>query len=625
MNANCSCARWMQSRRRCGRPPSRKGMATLVVLLLVAVALAVSYSVMRSQATTLHIQQNANLAANARRAAVMGMIRALRAMQTSDWSGVDVSLSGQASEHESYEVRFTTGDESLEEDSVDYWLYPYRVTLSSIGMAVDPANSTRKRTHEVRAVVQLVPRALADKPPIWEDVLGNTVFQWGPWGEYEVPVPFRIEGNQKIQGYLKLAKDYNWLGKARERYLKDLNEMSRGTETIDVRPFTGKLWYPYHRLWLMYIRQDGDLNDIFDVPKAISREDLTPQQPPVPDSPTRATEYQLYPGGKKYQIEPIHDRNLTTSPETDLRKNPLGLFRSNGELRIGDDVIVRGTLLAKGGDSGDVVIEGRNVRLSPVELLPLAGTRRPIRLPAVVAEDDMRFRPSSQAIITGLIAVYNDFEIQSSDHDGLAVSGTARIDNQSIAATDNSCTLRAVDVNIASLELLVGAKFRIAKPGCSTCYTVRKCAPVPGEAKVVIEFTPSWGNPTPEEGDEVCFGPADATGTVVTIRGRVVAREVHIHGHSNWAKRSSNWWEKRYDEFQAQLPDKPYFPLWLQQREPELVWWPSSTIKPEPADTDADRDNDVWYHWKNSYDPIYMPHPDDEGLCWELLEWTDNP
>jgi hypothetical protein len=44
---------------------------------------------------------------------------------------------------------------------------------------------------------------------------------------------------------------------------------------------------------------------------------------------------------------------------------------------------------------------------------------------------------------------------------------------------------------------------------------------------------------------------------------------------------------------------------------------PLLTIKPDPSP--------VTYHWKKPYDPIYVPHPTDSGLRWDLVEWTDNP
>ena len=78
-------------------------------------------------------------------------------------------------------------------------------------------------------------------------------------------------------------------------------------------------------------------------------------------------------------------------------------------------------------------------------------------------------------------------------------------------------------------------------------------------------------------------------------------------------------WNDRYDEFKAQLegegPVVPYFPVWMGMRgyDPR----PRITFKPDPGL--------VTYHWKKTYDPIYVPHPDDAGLRWDLVEWSDSP
>lgn len=615
------------------RPRHRRAIATLVVLLLISITLALSYSIMRAQSTAVAIQRNANLNQAARQAAMAGITAGLRQMHVWDkaspatsWKGVGTTMVRWLSKTERFEVRFATGDPSLTtndpeltsdsptlvENHPDREEFPYRVTLFSTGYAADPGDPTREIVHRIRAVVRLVPRKLPDEPAVWGDVLQNTVFQWGAWGEYEVPVPFRIQGNQWFQGRLELARDYQWSSVVRERYLNDLNAMTAAVGSIDFRPFDGRLRFPY-------FMQESSLFDILDKPKAIPRESVSLHMPDEPDSPMQRTNYQLYPGGKVYQIETI-SRYPGPTLEPDLRLNPLGLFMRNGDVRLRDNVTVRGTLLAKGDDSGDVIVEGRNIRLLPVDLPALAGSDRPVRLPVVVAEDDMRFYAGSQSIITGLIALHDEFEIHSSNHDGLAVSGTARIASKTIAGTDNSCALSVVDLNtVDPREVPLGAQFRVTRPGHSTVYTVTKRTPAAGSPTVGIEFTPSWGNPTPKEGDEIRFGSGSSTGTVVTIRGRVVARDVFIQEHSNWASYSREWWDAQYNAFRAQLPNNPYFPLWLHYAA-GLGLWPSSSIKPEPANA-----GQAYYHWKNSYDPIYVPHPNDSGLRWELLEWTDIP
>lgn len=620
------------------RPRRRRAIATLVVLLLISIALALSYSIMRAQSTAVAIQRNANLTLAARQAAMVGVTAGLKRMHVWDthdsgrsWGGVGSTLKKSLSKTERFEVRFATGDPSLV--TGDPWLtsdaptliadhpdrddFPYRVTLFVTGYAADLNDSTRVATHRARAVVRLVPRKLADEPSLWSEVLQNTVYQWYP-DEYDVGVPFRIEGRQRIQGQLTLARDYPWPHDVRERYLKDLHRMTEAVGTTDFRPMNGPLR-------LMSILQEWGLSDILSTSRAVSVENTYPSWSSAPSSPTQITNYQIYPGGKSYRVGTLGRELANVEVKADPRDNPLGFFLRNGDVHLKNNVTIHGTLLARGTSSGDVSVEGKNVRLLAPELPALAGTKSPVRLPVVVAESDVRFAAGSQAIVTGVIALYDEFGIPMSSQNGLAVSGTTRIADGTLAADGNCCAVRAVDLNtVDPKQVPIGARFRVSTAGNSTLYTVTKRTPAEGSPTVSIEFTPNWGSPTPKKNDEICFIPAaDATGTVVTIRGRVVAREVKIGGNARWVN-SQEWWADQYSAFMDQLTAAAqvrivHFPVWLQQKH-GMMPWASSTIKPEPAEY-----GQVCYHWKNSYDPIYVPHPDDEGLRWELLEWTDNP
>jgi hypothetical protein len=104
----------------------------------------------------------------------------------------------------------------------------------------------------------------------------------------------------------------------------------------------------------------------------------------------------------------------------------------------------------------------------------------------------------------------------------------------------------------------------------------------------------------------------------VTLQARIVAEEFLLRRRSDW-NYWAVWWADRYYQFKGQEGDQggiAHFPVWLQ------AGWgldpnPRLTIQPDPATTR--------YHWKNWYDPVYVPHPDDDGLRWDLLEWTENP
>ena len=43
----------------------------------------------------------------------------------------------------------------------------------------------------------------------------------------------------------------------------------------------------------------------------------------------------------------------------------------------------------------------------------------------------------------------------------------------------------------------------------------------------------------------------------------------------------------------------------------------SIVVRPDPAG--------VSYHWLDWSQPLFVLHPDDGGLKWDLIEWQDNP
>ena len=147
--------------------PRRRGVAVLIVLMLLSITLGLSYWMVRSPTTALQIQQNTNVRVSARRAALTGLTMGLKKMHTNEWcygDGVNTTLTGSIGEDQSYQVSYVVGDPSLAVDDPDY---PYRVTLLSTGTATDPTDPERTSTHQARAVVHLVPRRVPDEPTDW--------------------------------------------------------------------------------------------------------------------------------------------------------------------------------------------------------------------------------------------------------------------------------------------------------------------------------------------------------------------------------------------------------------------------------------------------------------------------
>jgi hypothetical protein len=422
-----------------------------------------------------------------------------------DWAGTGTTLSQSLGNDDGFHVTFTAGDASLAPGDDDYGEYPYRVTLLSTGYAEDPQDSSRSATYQVKAVVRLVPRMLSDQPTDWSTMQQYTVYQ-SKSDHFELDIPCRLEGPARIQGKLKIARHYPNDDDAWWRYLEDLNTMRSGGYP-DYRPFGGPVdlpfgiqdWADLHVLWAKLGVAVGDTA----IQEAAS--DWT--------KPTDLATYQLYVGGPIYTIPASGNTLENVTLEPDPLTNPLGIFYCNGTVAIRANVTVHGSLFCK----DDLRIEGTNAHFAPVELPALAGSDAPVRLASVSCRDFI-VKPTAGGSLTGLAAVFDDFQIEKSPE--------------------------------------------------------------------TVNFT---------------------------VSGRLITRKFFIKERQPWE--TLNWGDC-HDDFMDQLPVVPYFPVWMhntQGRDPQ----PLLVIKPDAAQ--------IAYHWHNWSDPIFVPHPDDDGLRWEIVQWTENP
>ncbi|HPP53384.1 MAG TPA: hypothetical protein PK777_10565, partial [Thermoguttaceae bacterium] len=89
------------------------GVAVVMVLMVLAMTLAVCYAMLRTQSTTLLIQENEQLQNLARQAAMSGLRAALQRMHSADWSGGSSSFQETISSNQSFQVSYTPGDSLL--------------------------------------------------------------------------------------------------------------------------------------------------------------------------------------------------------------------------------------------------------------------------------------------------------------------------------------------------------------------------------------------------------------------------------------------------------------------------------------------------------------------------------
>jgi hypothetical protein len=385
-------------------------MTVVVVLGLVAITLALSYSILRSQGAALRVQQNSSRRNLARSAALTGLSVGLARMHQSSWSGVDSILTGAIGPTESYEVRYTTGDARLVSGAPEYAEWPYRVTLDVTGFSQDGVNGAPPATHTLRAVVRLAPRQRAAQPDDWATMMEYTVYQTRD-EDFAVQFPCRVEGPIWVQGRIEYCEEYPVPSSPRTGYLTDLEAM-RAAGLGDYRPLNGPIS-------LRSSRQTGATIAMLGA-TGVSVTNVAARTVADWGTNDHSQPYRLYPGGKQYHAASVGWELENVTLQADPETNPLGLFYRYGDITLSDNVTVRGTLLTQ----GDVFVEGRNVRLEPLLLPSLQGSSDPIRLPAAVAADDFRIFDGASCTVQGVVVAYDEFEVRDGNESAsLAMQG----------------------------------------------------------------------------------------------------------------------------------------------------------------------------------------------------------
>ncbi len=375
----------------------RRGMAVLMVLLLLSLTLGLCYAAIRGQYSAGTIQRNSDRRATARQAAVTGMTMALKKMQRSDWGGVGTSLSGALDSYTTFLTTYTAGDTRLGSADPDQ---PYRVTLLATGYAVDFEHPQSIATYQIQAVVRLIPRALAAEPSDWTAMSGYTLYQT-KINTTDIDIPCRFTGPARLQGSLKVALDYPNSTNARTLYLSDLNKM-RQNGMSDYRTFNGPVYLPFtgqdpkYFAWLTSSTAGLGVTAVD-----------TPAQQAVTNwvKPGSPGGYRIYPGGLAYVVQPVADTLQATTLGPDPTSNPLGLFYCDGTLTINNNVTVQGSLFC----GADIQFKGTNIVVQPVAL-PLLGTN-PVKLAAISCQN-ATVNNGGGGQVTGLMAVFGAFLIE---------------------------------------------------------------------------------------------------------------------------------------------------------------------------------------------------------------------
>ncbi len=374
-------------------------MAILVLLGLLAISLSLSYATLRSQATTQQIQSNSGHRQQARVAATAGLSTGLARMHESTWAGVGTTLSGSLSGTESYSVEYQAGDPRLTPSSADYAAWPRRVTLTVTGTSVDPSQPSLQSTRQIRAIVELVPRALASVVSSWEAVSPYTVYQFGTQS-FELQLPCHIEGPIRAQGSVSLASSAPSTTASRQRYLSDLNSM-RAAGLGDYRPVSGPLLLPYSAT-------SSSTRDLFTQQLGVTIGNISQDNSQSMSISANGGSYRLYPGSPLFQMTALSSSLSGVTLAPDPVTNPLGIFYRNGSLTLGDNVTIQGTLLV----TGTLQVSGQNVQLQPASLVNVQGNSTAVEMPVAIA-DTVRLNSPATGQARGNVVCWSEFRTAS--------------------------------------------------------------------------------------------------------------------------------------------------------------------------------------------------------------------
>lgn len=385
---------------------SRPGMAVMMVLLLLSLTLALSYAMLRTQTQVELLQNNFDRRLSARLAAQAGMAKALQAMNEADWEGVTSSVTGALDSQTNYSASYATGDRSLTTDSADYAEYPFRVTVTSTGTAVDQDNSAITATYTVQAVVQLIRKRFYSAPAGWSGLQNYTVMQWNSSRSSVVQTPMQITGNVYYRAIPTLFANYPVGTTPRSSYLTDLNAM-RSDGYGDHRPFTGTVTLPSTTTAANQALLSSNLAT------TLVTHSSTSNNAPV-SHPGNVESYRLYPGGKSYPVPDLYAMYGSTvsgvSLGTNPKSNPLGVYRTTSAIRLATNTSLSGTLLAS--SSNVVNLGGAPVMLTGINLPALHGSTTTYQLPVAIVNYELNVESGANCTIQGLAMGWDQFEVR---------------------------------------------------------------------------------------------------------------------------------------------------------------------------------------------------------------------
>jgi len=382
----------------------------------ISMSLVLTYSFIRSQSVHLQINENSSRTDWAIQAAQTGAAVAIERIQSTDWLGVDETLSREVhADNEGtayYEVIFNSISSSdLDSTPAEA---SFMLAVESTGFWASAKNPDEIVERRVEVIVRLKPRLpgrtirdgdsdsasdLISNPGDYDQIQSYALFASGGDKSLVLDPADRIDGAIWLKNKLQVYGDPRWSSSVRDEFLADIGArfatVGAGGPTYQhPHPLAGSI--TFYQTPANSVQQDlGNLG------VAWNKVDSQPEYPTINYSDYE--NYQIYAGGFVYSaVDPgsrIDRKELRPTED-----NPLGIFFHRGDVSVDDDVIIQGTLVS----TGKIAFHGDHSHLSSfnwkddsgIEVLSESSSWR--RLPAIVAYE-VDFHRHVQVSVHGAI------------------------------------------------------------------------------------------------------------------------------------------------------------------------------------------------------------------------------
>lgn len=399
-------------------PAERSGVALLLVVAALGLTVVLTFGLLRSQSTTIQLRHNAQRGAEALDAARAGAAAALQQMQSPDWRGVgDVparTLREDGTGTLSYRVKYepVTSASGL---SVTEAELPFCIGVVATGEWTPKGSSGAAVRRTVKVPVRLQPRHpggaqspgqpasvsdLKPNPANYDTLQTHALVATGQGTSLNFDPGTRWEGPLWLRDQMTLFGDPQWSSSVRDTMLQETGALwppgANGTPAPHPAPLTGPIRLQASPL-------SGMSSDMSRLQVSWTSGQVLPTIPAFDFG--QFSEYRIFDKGFAYQAEPLSGTlsGITLRPSA---ANPLGIFYRSGNLAIGSDVVVQGTLVC----TGTITVTGQRVALCSDNRRNEAGqprlpdAERWPRCPAVVCQN-LHFDRSARALIEGAVLV----------------------------------------------------------------------------------------------------------------------------------------------------------------------------------------------------------------------------